>query len=45
MEARQVMTSPILTISPGASLRQAIEMMLEKRVSGDDLSANFQRAQ
>ena len=34
MEARQVMTSPILTISPGASLRQAIEMMLEKRVSG-----------
>ena len=34
MEARQVMTSPILTISPGASLRQAIEMMLERRVSG-----------
>lgn len=34
MEALQVMTSPILTISPGASLRQAIEMMLEKRVSG-----------
>ena len=34
MEAREVMTSPILTISPGASLRQAIEMMLEKRVSG-----------
>ena len=34
MEARQVMTSPILTISPGATVRQAIEMMLEKRVSG-----------
>jgi CBS domain-containing protein len=34
MEARQVMTSPILTISPGATMRQAIEMMLEKRVSG-----------
>jgi CBS domain-containing protein len=34
MEAREVMTSPIVTISPGASLRQAIEMMLEKRVSG-----------
>jgi CBS domain-containing protein len=34
MEARQVMTSPILTISPGASVRQAIEMMLEHRVSG-----------
>ena len=34
MEARQVMTSPILTISPGASVRQAIEMMLERRVSG-----------
>ena len=28
------MTSPVLTISPGATLRQAIEMMLEKRVSG-----------
>lgn len=34
MEARQVMTSPILTISPGATVRQAIELMLEKRVSG-----------
>jgi CBS domain-containing protein len=34
MEARQIMTSPILTISPGATVRQAIEMMLEKRVSG-----------
>ncbi|MEN9708726.1 MAG: hypothetical protein RIQ68_1134 [Pseudomonadota bacterium] len=34
MEARQVMTSPILTISPGATVRQAIEMMLERRVSG-----------
>lgn len=34
MEARQVMTSPLLTISPGATVRQAIEMMLEKRISG-----------
>ena len=34
MEARQIMTSPILTISPGANVRQAIELMLEKRVSG-----------
>lgn len=34
MDARQIMTSPILTISPGATLRQAIELMLEKRVSG-----------
>lgn len=34
MEAHQVMTSPVLTISPGATVRQAIEMMLEKRVSG-----------
>ncbi len=34
MEARQVMTSPLLTISPGATVRQAIEMMPEKRVSG-----------
>ncbi len=34
MEARQIMTTPVLSISPGASLRQAIELMLEKRVSG-----------
>jgi len=34
MEARQVMTSPTITISPAATLRQAIELMLEKRISG-----------
>jgi CBS domain-containing protein len=34
MEARHVMTSPVLTISPGASVRQAIALMLEKRISG-----------
>lgn len=34
LEARQIMTSPLLTISPGATVREAIELMLEKRVSG-----------
>jgi hypothetical protein len=34
MEACQVMTSPTITISPGASVRQAITTMLDHRVSG-----------
>ncbi|MDB5642294.1 MAG: hypothetical protein JWN07_1611 [Hyphomicrobiales bacterium] len=34
MEACQVMTSPTITISPGAGVRQAITTMLDNRVSG-----------
>ncbi len=34
MEACQVMTSPTVTISPGASVRQAIRTMLDHHVSG-----------
>jgi CBS domain-containing protein len=34
MEACQVMTSPTITISPGASVRQATRMMLDNHVSG-----------
>jgi CBS domain-containing protein len=34
MEAGQIMTSPTITISPGASVRQAIKMMLDNHVSG-----------
>ncbi len=34
MEARQVMTSPTITISPDASVRHAIESMLQNHVSG-----------
>ncbi len=34
MEACQVMTSPTITISPGASVRQAITTLLDHRVSG-----------
>jgi CBS domain-containing protein len=34
MEACQVMTSPTITIAPGATVRQAIMTMLEKHVSG-----------
>lgn len=34
MDVRQVMTSPTITISPGASVRQAIATMLDNRVSG-----------
>lgn len=34
MEACQVMTSPTITISPGASVRQAIRTMLDHHVSG-----------
>ena len=34
MEACQVMTSPTITISPGANVRQAIRTMLDNHVSG-----------
>lgn len=34
MDACQVMTSPTITISPGASVRQAIATMLDNHVSG-----------
>jgi CBS domain-containing protein len=34
MEAGQVMTSPTITISPDASVRQAIRIMLDNHVSG-----------
>jgi CBS domain-containing protein len=34
MEVSQVMTSPTITITPGATVRQAITIMLDKHVSG-----------